>query len=639
MRRVININNNWSFHYFDKVLEINLPHTWNGFDGQDGGGDYVRGSFLYVRNLEQIDLKNDELLFLEFNGVNSSCEVFLNDVSIGKHDGGYSRFRFEITNNYLKESNNILKVLVDNSENDRVYPQLADFTFYGGIYRDVNLIIVNKTHFDLSYYGSNGIKVDTNLVDNIWHLKVEPWGNSVSSFDIELFDKEGKLVYQGSSTNDASLKDIHEWDGISDPYLYLLKASIKENGFLLDEVEEYIGFRKIEINSQDGFILNSKNYSLRGVARHQDRPNVGNAISYENMVEDAELIKEIGANTVRLAHYQHDEKFYSLCDKYGFIVWSEIPYISKHLKNADENAINQMKELIVQTYNHPSIICRGLSNEITMKGGKGLKELHRKLYDLVNEMDKNRFSAIANYATVTSFSKLSKMADATAMNFYHGWYTPFIPLAGIRLSIYHLINKKMPLGFSEYGAEGMPNLHSKNPRRGDNSEEYQLICHYKTYNLLEKRKYLWCTYVWNMFDFAADARNVGGEPGKNHKGLVTFDRKIKKDAFYVYKAFWSNEKFIHICGKRYVDRVRKNETFYVASNVDSFDVYLNDKKVRTMLVKEKLIKIKIHLEEGKNKLKVISNNLVDEGIFNKVNKENKDYKLHVKSENQTWQKK
>ena len=639
MRKVININKNWNFYYKNEILNVNLPHTWNGIDGQDGGGDYLRNSFLYTHILEKVVFNDDELLYIEFDGVNSSCEVYINDVFIGKHDGGYSRFRFDITKYYFKDKENVLKVKINNIENDRVYPQLADFTFYGGIYRDVNLIKVNKKHFDLDFYGSKGIKIDTYYEDSKWFIEVSSWNDEVKDFDFELINKEAKVVIQGKSGHKIHVENVHIWNGLIDPYLYLVRANLVENGDIFDCVEDYIGFRTFEINAKDGFILNGNKYPLRGVARHQDRPNVGNAISFENMIEDADLIKEIGANTVRLAHYQHDDKFYSLCDSYGFIVWSEIPYISKHLKNGEENTMKQMKELVVQTYNHPSIVCRGLSNEITMKGGKGLKDLHRKLYDLVSQMDPNRFSTIANYATVTSFSSVSKMADATAMNFYHGWYTPFIPLAGIRLSIYHFLNRKMPLGFSEYGAEGMPNLHSKHPKRGDNSEEYQFLCHYKTYKLLEKRPYLWCTYVWNMFDFAADARNVGGEPGKNHKGLVTFDRKIRKDAFYVYKAFWSKEEFIHLCGKRYIDRTGSKSVFYVATNVPSFDVVLNNKKIISINVKERLTKIVLPLLNGKNTLKIIYKDLEDSGEFNKVDKENIEYRLHVKSENQTWQKK
>ena len=639
MRRIVNINKNWNFHYYNEISNINLPHTWNGCDGQDGGGDYIRDTFFYTHALEKIELKKDELLYIEFNGVNSSCEIYINDQLIGKHDGGYSKFRFNISSYYDDKKDNILKVVVDNKENDRVYPQLADFTFYGGIYRDVNLIIVNKKHFDLDYYGSSGIKIDASLKENQGLLKVSTWDNLKENVEIELLDEQGQVVIKGKLEEELTIENVHPWNGIEDPYLYTLNARIIDNDIIYDEVSEKVGFRNVEVKPHEGFLLNGKAHPLRGVSRHQDRPNIGNALNYEDMVEDAELIKEIGANTIRLAHYQHDDKFYSLCDKYGFAVWSEIPYISKHLSNGDENAINQMRELIVQTYNHPSIICRGLSNEITMKGGKGLKALHHQLNDIVHNMDKNRFSAIANYATVTSFSSVSRLADATAMNFYHGWYTPWIPLAGIRLSIYHFLNNKMPLGFSEYGAEGMPNLHSENPRRGDNSEEYQLLCHYKTYKLLEKRPYLWCTYVWNMFDFAADARNVGGEPGKNHKGLVTFDRKIKKDAFYVYKAFWSKEKFIHLCGKRFVDRAKDVEDFYIATNVDKIEIYLNDVLISTMDIKEKLTKVKIKLQDGKNELKVVSGDLIDKATFSKVNKPNEDYRLHVKSENQTWQKK
>ena len=646
MREVIGLNQHWRFVEKNVSLEearthegeaINIPHTWNALDGQDGGGDYVRSKYWYFKLFEAPKLQPGQKLFLQFNAVNSTATVYLNGKQIALHHGGYSRFRVEITEE-IKDGENEIAVNVDNEPNEFVYPQTADFTFYGGIYRDVCLIKTEAVHFEMDASGSPGIKIDSLIEGHDATITVHAWRSLPEDTRVEIFDAEDKLVAQGKGNEHILIKNVHRWNGLKDPYLYKVVASAYVDNVKVDELTERYGFREFFIDPRKGFFLNGVSYPLRGVARHQDRLGKGNAISKEDMEEDAELIKEVGANTIRCAHYQHDDYFYELCDKYGFLIWSEIPYISRHMKDGYDNCVSQMKELIAQTYNRCSIFCRGISNEITMKPSSGKTKDHKELNKLIHALDPTRPTCMANFAMMLAFNPFCHIADATAMNFYHGWYTPWPWLNGVRLSFFHFFFPRKPLGFSEYGAEGMPNLHSDTPKRGDNSEEYQLLCHYNVYKQLAKRKYLWATHLWNMFDFAADARNVGGDPGKNHKGLVTFDRKVKKDAFYLYKAFWSEEPFIHVCGKRFEDRHQDNTNIYVCSNMKSVTLYVNGKEVATQDGDKKLYHFVIPAQ-GEFTIEAKAGNLSDKATFRKVAEPNPEYVLHVKSNNASWEKK
>ena len=387
------------------------------------------------------------------------------------------------------------------------------------------------------------------------------------------------------------------------------------DGVAVDKVTVPFGVRSFRVDPQRGFFLNGRSYPLRGVCRHQDWKGIGNAISPEHHDTDMVLIREIGANTIRLAHYQHDQYFYDLCDRYGMIVWAEIPYISEHLPNGRENTISQMKELIVQNYNHPSIVTWGISNEITIstKDKKDMLDNHRVLNDLAHRMDPTRPTTLACYAVCGPFNKVAHITDLVSWNLYLGWYVPGLFLNDLWIDFFHWKYPDRPLGYSEYGCEAMPNLHSSHPRRGDHSEEYQAIYHEYLVKCFEKRPFMWATHVWNMFDFAADARNQGGEPGMNHKGLVTFDRKIKKDSFYLYKAWWSKEKFVHICGSRYVDRPEKITTVKVYSNCNKVTLFANGKKV-AQLIGDKVFTFRVYLTD-EVKLEAVSGDCRDEATL------------------------
>lgn len=629
MRTIINLMDHWRFTGPDgKTVPVQLPHTWNAQDGQDGGNDYWRGSCTYRTSFSCPDFDPaSQQVWLQFDGVNASAEVLLNGKPVCKHDGGYSTFRAQVTDLLAEE--NVLTVLVDNSINDRVYPQKADFTFYGGIYRDVSLLIVSKDHIALDHFGGPGVRVTPVVRELQAKVKVDTVVEGSGEVAVSLLDASGRLVAQGSGANASlELEHPHLWDGVRDPYLYTCVVQLQKNGQTVDEVKIPVGIRTFSVDAKKGFFLNGRPYPLHGVSRHQDRKGLGNAITPEMHEEDMALIQEIGANTIRLAHYQHDQYFYDLCDRCGMIVWAEIPYISEHLPHGRENTIQQMKELITQNYNHPSIVCWGVSNEITIstKDKADMLDNHRELNELCHKMDNSRLTTLACYAMCGPFNPVAHITDLVSWNLYLGWYVPGLFLNDLWMDFFHLIYPKRPLGFSEYGAEGMPNLHSAHPRRGDHTEEYQAKYHEYMLKCFARHKWLWSTHVWNMFDFAADARDQGGEPGMNHKGLVTFDRKIKKDSFYLYKAYWAEEPFVHIAGKRYADRTESTTTVTVYSNQPSVALYVNG-ELKEMQTGEKVFRFRVPMSE-KTTLKAVAGPCTDTADLRKVSQPNPDYRLH-----------
>ena len=643
MRKFIKLMDGWNFtDQKGNRAPVELPHTWNAIDGQDGGNDYYRGTLVYDNHFVKPKYTEEkECVYLQFHGINSGANVILNGESVCRHDGGYSTFRVDVTDK-LQEDNSIA-IEVDNSVNDRVYPQKADFTFYGGIYRDIEILIVKKEHFDLDYYGGPGIKYTTTVSGKDADVNVMTYINEAAKeagakVVVELLDAKGNVIADGEGQDvTLHISNVHLWDGLEDPYLYEIKATLVKNGTEVDEISCNCGVRTFEFSPKDGFHLNRRPYPLHGVSRHQDYRGIGNAIGKEQHDRDMELIREVGANTIRLAHYQHDQYFYDLCDKVGMIVWAEIPYISEHLANGNENTISQMKELIVQNYNHPSIVVWGVSNEITISGRKYRKQMlenHHVLNDLCHEMDPTRPTTLACYAVCHPFHPVSKITDLVGWNLYLGWYVPFLWLNDLWISFYHLVYPKRCLCYSEYGAEGMPNLHSKRPKRGDNSEEYHSKYHEYMLECFKRHPYMWAHYYWNMFDFAADARNQGGEPGMNHKGLITFDRKTKKDAFYLYKAYWNKkDKFVYLAGKRYEFRSAEKQTITVYSNLDEVSLYHNGKMVGTQKG-EHVFKFQIVMED-QNKLEVKSGDYTDCGTIYKVGVERPEYRL-AKGDSSNW---
>jgi len=631
MRNYSLLNDSWSFTYHDgSVTTVNVPHTWNNLDGQDGGNDYWRGTCTYRKTFTAPAFdKENEVVYLEFRGVNASAKVVLNGKEVVTHDGGYSTFRANVTD-VLKEENDLL-VEADNSVNNRVYPQKADFTFYGGIYRDVYLVVLNKYHFDMDFFGGPGIAVNPTVLGNDSPVQVRTWHNAPNAVvDIVFKDAEGNVVASqtGADTDTTVvIENVHLWDGVEDPYLYTCEATLMVDGKAVDAVSTTFGVRTFHVDPQKGFFLNGRAYPLHGVSRHQDWKGIGNALTKEHHDTDMALIVEMGVNTVRLAHYQHDQYFYDLCDKTGMVVWAEIPYISEHMPAGRENTISQMKELIVQNYNHPCICTWGVSNEITIstKDKADMLDNHRVLNDLVHEMDPSRPTTLACYAMCGPFNKVAHITDLVSWNLYLGWYVPGLFLNDLWIDFFHAVYPNRPLGYSEYGCEAMTNLHSSKPKREDQTEEYQAVYHEYLLKCFEKRPFMWSTHVWNMFDFAADARDQGGEAGMNHKGLVTFDRKIKKDSFYLYKAYWTKTPFVHICSKRYVDRNETTTNVKVYSTCNKVTLYANGSKVAE-LIGDKVFNFQIPLN-GEVQLKAVAGDCVDESVVRYVATPNPDYIL------------
>ena len=627
MRKILSFHDNWLFSKTAEVPgalpvgweNIDLPHTWNALDGQDGGNDYWRGTAMYCKAFPKPEFEGRAVL--EFLGAAMTADVYLNGQHLAHHEGGYSTFRVDITD--ALRGKNLLCVAVDNSANDRVYPQKADFTFYGGLYRGVNLILVPENHFELVKDGTPGIKVTPTVNGSDAVVTVETWQNGEGIVLVTVADqvKETESV-DGYAKVDFRIQNVRLWDGVEDPWLYTAKAE-----FGGDEIRTRFGCRTIEFDADKGFLLNGRVYPLRGVSRHQDRKGLGSALTLNEHREDMEIIREIGANTVRLAHYQHAQEFYDLCDEFGIIAWAEIPYITQHMPGGRQNTVDQMRELVTQCYNHPSIVCWGLSNEITASGTatEDLLENHRILNDLCHELDKTRPTTMAHVFMLETDSPLIPIADIGSYNLYFGWYLGELSQNDSFFDEYHAKFPDRVIGFSEYGADANPQFQSAMPEKGDYSESYQCVYHEHILKCIETRPYLWATHVWNLFDFAADGRDEGGKNGENQKGLVTFDRKLRKDAFYLYKAHWSKEPFVHLCGRRYADR---------AETVTQIKVYTNQPEV-TLLVDGHIAQTKTGAKvfnfavpiSGEHTVTAVSGDLHDTITIRKVEKANPAYRM------------
>ena len=622
MRRIIEFNDNWSFHKSgEAAIPVTLPHTWNAVDGQDGGNDYWRGTAIYEKRFSMPRIEPGERVFIEFGSAAMTAEVQLNGRPLCSHAGGYSTFRADMTE--LLAGENTLVVAVDNSANDMVYPQMADFTFYGGLYRDVKLIVVPEQHFELVKDGTPGIKVTPTvaLESRRATVKVETWQNA----DAVLFALNGESRRVPSVDGHAEavfvIEDVHLWDGLDDSWLYTVQAALDSG----DMISARFGCREFHIDPEQGFFLNGRSYPLRGVSRHQDRIGLGNARTLREHVEDLEIVRELGANTLRLAHYQHAQEFYDLCDENGIVVWAEIPYITKHMTNGRANAVSQMKELITQCYNHPSVICWGLSNEITASSPvtEELLADHRMLNDLCHRMDDTRPTVMAHAFMLEKDSPLIPIADIASYNLYFGWYLGELEQNEQFFDEYHKMYPDRVIGFSEYGADANAKYHSSRPEQGDYTEEYQCVYHEHMLRIIEERPYLWATHVWNLFDFAADGRDEGGKKGENQKGLVAFDHKTKKDAFYLYKAAWSREPFAHLCGKRYVDRAEETTLIKVYSNCERVTLLVDGKELETRTGRT-VFTFEVPIT-GEHRIEAVSGACRDAMTVRRVEKPNESY--------------
>lgn len=634
MSETIVLNTGWTFTKEEHSEPVTLPHTWNAVDGQDGGNDYYRGSCTYALQLPAIRLPEGGRAVLQFDGVAMTAVVNLNGQKVAEHKGGYSTFRVDITD-VLQDTNN-LTVEVDNSDNDTVYPQKADFTFYGGIYRDVTLHILPAAHFAMKENGAVPVKVTpvvTDLATRRCEVTVEALVVDADRVRFALDGQEMSApVENGTAKAVFTLENARLWNGLDDPYLYTVTASL-DNG---ETQSARFGCRKFEIDPQKGFFLNGRFYPLRGVSRHQDRKGVGVAITKEMMEEDLALILEMGANTIRLAHYQHAQAFYDLCDEKGLVIWAEIPYITMHMHNGRANTLTQMEELIVQNYNHPCIAVWGLSNEITAASpvNEELLENHRALNDLAHRLDPTRPTTMANVFMLEITSPILEIPDVNSYNLYFGWYLGELDQNDDFFDEYHAKYPDRCIGFSEYGADANPAYQTSAPERGDYTETYQCVYHEHMAKMIAERPWLWATHVWNMFDFAADGRDEGGKNGENQKGLVTFDRKIKKDAFYLYKAYWSKEAFVHACGSRYVDRAEDVTEVKVYSNLPEVALYV-DGRLQETKQGDKVFTFRVPIT-GKHSIEARAGGYSSVILVNRVDTPNPNYAMANRREVTNW---
>ena len=635
MRTQYTFNTDWQFTKpGTEPVPVTLPHTWNAADGTDGGNDYFRGTCTYTKEFAAPEHTDDEEVWLEFEGAAMTAVVTLNGQELAHHAGGYSMFRVNLTPALAAQ--NTLTVAVDNSANRTVYPQKADFTFYGGLYRNVHMIIVPQSHFALNNHGAPALRVTPEVADDLQHatVRVEAFCENVPdgtqiTFAIPDVIEMKMPVHDGKATARVVLNPVHLWDGVADPYLYSVAAALPSG----DAVAVNFGCRKIDFKPDTGFWLNGKNIRLVGAARHQDRASLGNALTTAEHEEDMQILRDMGANTVRLAHYQHAQYFYDLCDKYGLVAWAEIPYITEHMPEANANALAQMEELVTQNYNHPSIICWGLSNEITVTGGVNDDMIanHHALNDLCHKLDATRPTTMAHAFMLDSNDPFVQMSDICSYNLYYGWYLGELQQNDEFFDSFHKNHPDRVIGLSEFGADANPAYQSARPERGDWSESYQAVYHEHMLKMWSERPYIWAMHVWNGFDFGADGRGEGGKPGQNQKGLVTFDRKTKKDAYFIYKAYLSSDPFVHLCGRRYAHRAESETEIKVYSNQPRVTLYVDGKEFAAQ-DGDKIFKFTVPLS-GTHEIKAEASNCTDSMTITKVGKPDPAYRAEGQVEN------
>ena len=647
MREIISLNENWtlSFPKGDHATEqVNLPHTWNAVDGNDGNGSYLRTTGVYTRTFTAPKQPREGgRTYVEVLAAALNSTVKVNGQVATTHEGGFSIFRADVTD-LCHEGENELTIEVSNEDTPSMYPSSADFTFYGGLYRGVNLISVPDAHFDLDYYGGPGMMVtpvpteDGGANFTIKSFVTNPADDLTVMYSIEdCFGREVASAVRGSADTEVTIyvPDAQLWS-MDEPNLYTVVATLQRNNEEVDEIAANVGVRSFKVTPDEGFSINGVPTPLRGVSRHQDRVFEGNALTAEEHYDDAMLIKELGANTIRLAHYQHSQDFYDACDEIGFAVWAEIPFISvfKKGEGAHKHVMEEMKELIIQNYNHPSIMFWGISNEILIGGiSQELVDTHHDLEKLCKELDPTRLTTIAHVSTTPVNGPMHHITDLESYNHYFGWYGGKMEQNGPWLDQFHAEHPDICIGISEYGCEGIINWHSNTPQCKDYTEEYQALYHEHMAQVFEDRPWVWASHVWNMFDFGCAARNEGGVSGRNNKGLVTMDRKTKKDSYFVYQAYWTQTPMVHIAGRRHAQRAAETTEIKVYSNQDTVVLYVNGKEVGQQTA-HRVFKFNVALNEGFNTIVAVAGDVKDSITLEKVAEEPGYYTLPEFNERQ-----
>ena len=642
-RQDILLNNDWNFRFSHQVqkgteVRVDLPHTWNAQDALSGKIDYKRGIGNYEKNLFIRPEWKGKRLFIRFEGVNNIADVFINRRHIGEHRGGYGAFIFEITGKVEYGKENSILVRVNNGEQLDIMPLVGDFNFYGGIYRDVHLLITDETCISPLDYASPGVRLIQDSVSHryakvraIVDLSNGSSGNQEVELNVRLLDGQ-RVVKEGTKNVNLSGNEVmqqeltfeidqpHLWNGRQDPFLYQAEVTLFRNGQMVDRVTQPLGLRFYRIDPDKGFFLNGKHLPLQGVCRHQDRSEVGNALRPQHHEEDVALMLEMGVNAVRLAHYPQATYFYDLMDKNGIIVWAEIPFVGPggyndkgfvDLPAFRANGKEQLKELIRQHYNHPSICVWGLFNELTELGDNPVEYI-KELNVLAHQEDTTRPTTSAS----NQMGDLNFITDAIAWNRYDGWYGGTPADLGKWLDRMHKDHPEICIAISEYGA-GASIYHQQDslvktvPTSWWHPENWQTYYHIENWKTISSRPYVWGSFVWNMFDFGAAHRTEGDRPGINDKDLVTFDRKVRKDAFYFYKANWNREEpMLYLTGKRNTVRTQRLQTITAFTNLSGAELFVNGKSYGKAIPDSYAILEwkNVELEPGENEIKVVSTN-------------------------------
>lgn len=642
-RQDILLNNDWNFRFSHQVqkgteVRVDLPHTWNAQDALSGKIDYKRGIGNYEKNLFIRPEWKGKRLFIRFEGVNNIADVFINRRHIGEHRGGYGAFIFEITGKVEYGKENSILVRVNNGEQLDIMPLVGDFNFYGGIYRDVHLLITDETCISPLDYASPGVRLIQDSVSHryakvraIVDLSNGSSGNQEVELNVRLLDGQ-RVVKEGTKNVNLSGNEVmqqeltfeidqpHLWNGRQDPFLYQAEVTLFRNGQMVDRVTQPLGLRFYRIDPDKGFFLNGKHLPLQGVCRHQDRSEVGNALRPQHHEEDVALMLEMGVNAVRLAHYPQATYFYDLMDKNGIIVWAEIPFVGPggyndkgfvDLPAFRANGKEQLKELIRQHYNHFSICVWGLFNELTELGDNPVEYI-KELNVLAHQEDTTRPTTSAS----NQMGDLNFITDAIAWNRYDGWYGGTPADLGKWLDRMHKDHPEICIAISEYGA-GASIYHQQDslvktvPTSWWHPENWQTYYHIENWKTISSRPYVWGSFVWNMFDFGAAHRTEGDRPGINDKGLVTFDRKVRKDAFYFYKANWNREEpMLYLTGKRNTVRTQRLQTITAFTNLSGAELFVNGKSYGKAIPDSYAILEwkNVELEPGENEIKVVSTN-------------------------------
>ena len=609
-------------------IPVCLPHVFSR-DGRP-----CRGVGLYSRTLP--GNPDWHAGYLSFESVDQCCRIWIDGVPAGRHEGGYSRFRVPIPADVLRKEQFRVDVLADNRLNEHVSPHFGDFTVFGGIPRPVSLIICGETHFDRAYYGTDGLVLRTSLDENGNGLiSAEPHviGGEHASLRFSVLDPLGNRIAQDDCPCGrpfaVRISAPVLWNGRESPALYTAEAELVLGGETVDRVSGTIGFRSLEADGS-GFRLNGKPYFLRGVAKHQDRAGSMIAASPEEIAEDFGLIDEIGASAVRLSHYQHPQAAYDECDRRGLLAWAEIPMLKMTEDPAlQENAVQQLTELILQNIHHPSVFCWGIQNEIAMfRDAPFMHENCRQLHSLAKRLDPDRLSACANLYPLKPSSKLNGITDIVGYNVYFGWYYGEMGDYGSWLDRFHEANPDLALGITEYGVDANLALHSDDPKVKDYSEEYQALWHETVYPQIEARPWLWGSFIWNMFDFSSDRRDEGGQKGINAKGLVTHDRKIRKDAFYYYKSRWSDDPFLHLCAKRFARRASESMDVKCYTNQPSVCLAVNSSPFGEVRAENGTALFRnVPLQMGRNEISVSAGSCRDAFTWERTAEPDPSYRL------------